>query len=156
VDVWDVLGKRSTDDDFVVVGGIKAPDVEMALLLARETHFRHKEGVAYAVRRRGEQDLHVGPVAGRSGREEEDVAARDACEGAVLPVDRADAVAVEQHVLAREVAVDAHGAQPRELRRAVGQRLAELRARRSSELDGPRTNTVEPCVRGTRTRMRPA
>ena len=59
-----MLGKRSTDDDFVVVGGIKAPDVEMALLLARETHFRHKEGVEYAVRRRGEQDLHVGPSGG--------------------------------------------------------------------------------------------
>ena len=59
-----MLGKRSTDDDFVVVGGIKAPDVEMALLLARETHFRHKEGVAYAVRRRGEQELHVGPFGG--------------------------------------------------------------------------------------------
>ena len=27
----------------------------MALLLARETHFRHKEGVAYAVRRRGDR-----------------------------------------------------------------------------------------------------
>lgn len=61
MDVWDVLGKRSEDDEFTVVGGIKAPDVEMALLLARETHFRHKEGVAYAVRRRGEQEIHAGP-----------------------------------------------------------------------------------------------
>ena len=58
--VWDVLGRRTAGDDFVVVGGLKAPDAEMALLLARETHFRHKEGVAYAVRRRGEGDLHVG------------------------------------------------------------------------------------------------
>jgi len=32
----------------------------MALVLARETHFRHKEGVAYAVRLRGEAELHVG------------------------------------------------------------------------------------------------
>lgn len=56
--VWDVLGKRSADDDLVVVGGVKAPDVEMALILARETHFRHKEGVAYAVRRRGETEIH--------------------------------------------------------------------------------------------------
>jgi 1,2-phenylacetyl-CoA epoxidase PaaB subunit len=58
--VWDVLGKRSDVDEFTAVGGVKAPDAEMALLLARETHFRHKEGVAYAVRRRGEAELHVG------------------------------------------------------------------------------------------------
>lgn len=58
--VWDVLGKRTAGDDWTVVGGIKAPDADMALVLARETHFRHKEGVAYAVRRRGEDELHVG------------------------------------------------------------------------------------------------
>jgi 1,2-phenylacetyl-CoA epoxidase PaaB subunit len=61
MEVWDVFGKRTADDDFVVVGGVKAPDAEMALVLARETHFRHKEGVAYAVRRRGDTELHVGP-----------------------------------------------------------------------------------------------
>jgi len=61
VDVWDVLGKRSTDDEFVVVGGVKAPDADMALLLARETHFRHKEGVAYAVRRRGDAEVFASP-----------------------------------------------------------------------------------------------
>jgi 1,2-phenylacetyl-CoA epoxidase PaaB subunit len=60
VAVWDVLGKRTPDDDWSIVGGIKAPDVEMALVLAKETHFRHKEGVAYAVRRRGEDAIHVG------------------------------------------------------------------------------------------------
>jgi 1,2-phenylacetyl-CoA epoxidase PaaB subunit len=59
--VWDVLGKRTEDDEFVVVGGVKAPDADVALLLARETHFRHKEGVAYAVRRRGADDIVVGP-----------------------------------------------------------------------------------------------
>jgi len=64
VPVWDVLGKRKADDEFEWVGGIKAPDVEMALVLARETHFRHKEGVAYAVRRRGDEELHVGPYQG--------------------------------------------------------------------------------------------
>ncbi len=58
--VWDVFGKRTAGDDWTLVGGIKAPDVEMALVLARETHFRHKEGVAYAVRRRGEHELHAG------------------------------------------------------------------------------------------------
>ena len=59
--VWDVLGKRTEGDEFVVVGGVKAPDPEVALLLARETHFRHKEGVAYAVRRRGDDEIVVGP-----------------------------------------------------------------------------------------------
>ena len=54
MEVWDVLGKRTPGDEWSVVGAVKAPDVEMALLLARETHFRHKEGVAYAVRRRGD------------------------------------------------------------------------------------------------------
>ena len=62
--VWDVFGKRKPDDEFELVGGIKAPDVAMALVLARETHFRHKEGVAYAVRRRGEDELFVGPYVG--------------------------------------------------------------------------------------------
>jgi Phenylacetic acid degradation B len=54
MEVWDVLGKRTDHDEFVVVGGVTAPDADMALMLARETHFRHKEGVAYAVRRRGD------------------------------------------------------------------------------------------------------
>jgi 1,2-phenylacetyl-CoA epoxidase PaaB subunit len=59
--VWDVFGKRTATDDWILAGGIKAPDLEMALVLARETHFRHKEGVAYAVRLRGEEKLHEGP-----------------------------------------------------------------------------------------------
>jgi 1,2-phenylacetyl-CoA epoxidase PaaB subunit len=59
--VWDVLGKRTEDDELVVVGGVKAPDAEMALLLARESYFRHKEGVAYAVRRRGDDTIVPGP-----------------------------------------------------------------------------------------------
>jgi 1,2-phenylacetyl-CoA epoxidase PaaB subunit len=59
--VWDVLGKRTEDDEFVLVGGVKAPDADVALLLARETHFRHKEGVAYAVRRRGDDEILLGP-----------------------------------------------------------------------------------------------
>jgi 1,2-phenylacetyl-CoA epoxidase PaaB subunit len=58
--VWDVLGKRTEKDELVVVGGVKAPDADMALLLARETHFRHKEGVEYAVRRRGDDEIHMG------------------------------------------------------------------------------------------------
>jgi hypothetical protein len=62
--VWDVLGKRTEDDELVVVGGVKAPDAEMALLLARESHFRHKEGIAYAVRRRGDPELVPGSYVG--------------------------------------------------------------------------------------------
>jgi 1,2-phenylacetyl-CoA epoxidase PaaB subunit len=64
VPIWDVFGKRKADDDFEWAGSIKAPDTEMALILARETHFRHKEGVAYAVRLRGAQELHVGSYQG--------------------------------------------------------------------------------------------
>jgi 1,2-phenylacetyl-CoA epoxidase PaaB subunit len=60
MEVWEVLGKRTERDEWTLVGGVKAPDVEMALLLARETHFRHKEGVRYGVRRRGEETLHEG------------------------------------------------------------------------------------------------
>jgi len=58
--VWEVLGRRTEGDALAVVGGVKAPDAEMALLLARETHFRHKEGVSYGVRRRGEEHIHEG------------------------------------------------------------------------------------------------
>src|SRR5439155_23637918 len=64
VPIWDVFGKRKPDDEFEWVGSIKASDLEMALVLARETHFRHKEGVAYAVRGHGEQGLHVAPYGG--------------------------------------------------------------------------------------------
>jgi 1,2-phenylacetyl-CoA epoxidase PaaB subunit len=59
--VWDVFGKRTDRDEFTLVGSIKAPDVGMALVLAKETHFRHKEGVAYGVQLRGDSELHVGP-----------------------------------------------------------------------------------------------
>jgi hypothetical protein len=60
VAVWDVFGKRSDEDDWAWAGSITAPDARMALVLAKETHFRHREGVAYAVRRRGEEELHEG------------------------------------------------------------------------------------------------
>ena len=55
-----MFGKRSASDDFTLVGGVKAPDRHMALLLAREAFFRHKEGVAYAVRLRGEKEMVPG------------------------------------------------------------------------------------------------
>jgi 1,2-phenylacetyl-CoA epoxidase PaaB subunit len=61
VHVWDVLSRRKADDDWSVVGSINAPDLDLAMLLARETHFRHGEGKAYALRRRGEEHLHEAP-----------------------------------------------------------------------------------------------
>jgi phenylacetate-CoA oxygenase PaaH subunit len=46
---YEVLGRRRWDDALEHVGTLHAPDHETALLLARETHFRHGEGVDYAV-----------------------------------------------------------------------------------------------------------
>ena len=58
MEVWDVFGKRNAGDEWSLVGGVKAPDdPHMALLLAREAFFRHKEGVAFAVRKRGSRCL---------------------------------------------------------------------------------------------------
>jgi hypothetical protein len=64
VEVFEVFGQRTAADQPVLAGSIKAPDVDMALMLAKETHFRHKEGVRYAVRRLGETELHWGPYEG--------------------------------------------------------------------------------------------
>ena len=49
---FEVFGRRKWEDPLEHVGTIVAPDPEAALLLARETHFRHGEGVDYAVVRR--------------------------------------------------------------------------------------------------------
>ena len=59
--VWEVLSQRVEGDEFVPVGGVNAPDLELAMLLAREAYFRHKEGVNFALRLRGDPDaeLHV-------------------------------------------------------------------------------------------------
>ncbi|MCA1727153.1 MAG: hypothetical protein LC722_05745 [Actinobacteria bacterium] len=59
MEVWDVLQQRVEGDEFVLAGSINAPSLDVALLLARETHFRHGEGVNFAVRRRGEGAVHV-------------------------------------------------------------------------------------------------
>ncbi|MBW3562802.1 MAG: hypothetical protein KY437_09940 [Actinobacteria bacterium] len=53
---WEVFGKRTLDDPWTSVGAVHAPDREMALLLAKESFFRHGEGVDFAVVRR--EDLH--------------------------------------------------------------------------------------------------
>ena len=59
--IFDVLSRRKEGEDWRVAGSVNAPDLDMAMLLARETHFRHGEGDTYAVRRRGEEELHVCP-----------------------------------------------------------------------------------------------
>ena len=44
MEVFEVLQRRAAGDELVPVGSVRAPDLAMALLLARETHFRHGEG----------------------------------------------------------------------------------------------------------------
>ncbi len=56
-----MLSRRRPGEEWEVVGGVKAPDLEVAMLLARETHFRRGEGDTYAVRRRGGADVHECP-----------------------------------------------------------------------------------------------
>jgi phenylacetate-CoA oxygenase PaaH subunit len=46
---WEVFGRRKWDAPLEHVGTLHAEDRDGALLLARETHFRHNEGVDYAV-----------------------------------------------------------------------------------------------------------
>lgn len=56
MEIYEVFQRRTSDDPLVQVGSIKAPDLEMAMLLARETHFRHGEGAECWIARRA--DLH--------------------------------------------------------------------------------------------------
>jgi phenylacetate-CoA oxygenase PaaH subunit len=46
---YEVFGRRKWEDALEHVGTVHAPDHRTALLLVRETHFRHNEGVDYAV-----------------------------------------------------------------------------------------------------------
>ena len=54
---WEVFGKRTPDDPWTSVGAVHAPDLQMALMLAKESFFRHGEGVDFAVVRL--DDIHV-------------------------------------------------------------------------------------------------
>lgn len=56
MEVWEVFSRRTHDDPLVHVGSVKAPDLHVALLMAREAFFRHGEGVDCWVGRR--DDLH--------------------------------------------------------------------------------------------------
>ncbi|MGZ4207330.1 MAG: 1,2-phenylacetyl-CoA epoxidase subunit PaaB [Actinomycetota bacterium] len=76
MDIYEVFARRTHDDPLVHAGSIKAQDLEMALILARETHFRHGEGAECWVVRR--QDLHsvshpetMGGVTDRSYRRQD-------------------------------------------------------------------------------------
>ncbi|MGH3664616.1 MAG: hypothetical protein ACRDU8_00745 [Egibacteraceae bacterium] len=54
---WEVFGKRQPDDPWTSAGAVHAPDRDMALMLAKESFFRHGEGVDFAVVRLS--DLHA-------------------------------------------------------------------------------------------------
>jgi phenylacetate-CoA oxygenase PaaH subunit len=88
---YEVFGRRRWEDPLEHVGTVHAPDHRTALLLARETHFRHNEGVDYAVTRtdhlhRAEDpsllehtiDMSYRLQSGYSGFREKRAAARDA------------------------------------------------------------------------------
>ena len=46
---FEVFSRRNWESRLEHCGTIHAPDADAALLLARETHFRHEEGVEFAV-----------------------------------------------------------------------------------------------------------
>ena len=52
--IYELFGRRKPDEPLTHVGAVHAPDHEAALLLGRETHFRHGEGVDIAVVKREE------------------------------------------------------------------------------------------------------
>jgi 1,2-phenylacetyl-CoA epoxidase PaaB subunit len=59
--IWDVLSRRRETDPWEVAGSLNAPDLDLAMLLARETHFRHGEGTTFALRARGDDQVHECP-----------------------------------------------------------------------------------------------
>ena len=56
---WEVFGRRKIDDPWTAAGAVHAPDRELALMLAKESFFRHGEGVDFAVVRLA--DIHRCP-----------------------------------------------------------------------------------------------
>jgi 1,2-phenylacetyl-CoA epoxidase PaaB subunit len=78
VQVWDVLARRRETDPWGVSGSINAPDLDLAMMLARETHFRHGESNTFALRRRGDDTVHecpdpsgIGGVVGKEYRRQD-------------------------------------------------------------------------------------
>lgn len=60
MEIWDVYARRTPSDEPARVGSVKAPDAEMAILLAREAFFRHAEAPEGFVGRDG--TLHPIPL----------------------------------------------------------------------------------------------
>lgn len=56
-----MLSRKKEGADWTPAGSVNAPDLAMAMMLARETHFRHGEGETYALRRRGDTEIHECP-----------------------------------------------------------------------------------------------
>jgi ring-1,2-phenylacetyl-CoA epoxidase subunit PaaB len=52
MEVWEVFQQKGPHDSFVHVGGVLAPDREMAIAYAKECFFRRKEGRGLWVVRR--------------------------------------------------------------------------------------------------------
>ncbi len=90
---WEVFGRRKWDAPLEHVGMLHAADRDSALLLARETHFRHQEGVDFAVVRSDQLHRLVDPTlverhtdisyrlqSGYSGFREKRQAAREAAD----------------------------------------------------------------------------
>jgi 1,2-phenylacetyl-CoA epoxidase PaaB subunit len=61
VEVWDVLARRREGDEWQVSGSVNAPDLDLAMMLVRETHFRHGEGKTFALRLRGDTEIRECP-----------------------------------------------------------------------------------------------
>ena len=76
MEIFEVFQRRTKDDPLVQAGSLLAPDLEMARLLVRETHFRHGEGAECWIAARS--DLHpvrypesMGGVTDRSYRRQD-------------------------------------------------------------------------------------
>lgn len=46
---FEVFGRRKQGDDLSHVGQVHAHDLDAAMVLVRETHFRHEEGMEFAL-----------------------------------------------------------------------------------------------------------
>lgn len=70
MEVFEILQRRTSGDELTYAGSILAPDLEMARLLARETHFRHAEAAECFVRHQGAlyPVADTGPVGGAIDR----------------------------------------------------------------------------------------
>lgn len=68
--IFEIYQRRTASDDLVRAGSILAPDLEMARLLARETHFRHAEAECCYVKYKGEMHevAATGPIGGAIDR----------------------------------------------------------------------------------------